>query len=105
MNELMGSSFFHSTNDKCPKCGMKKAKAKGCCKDEEKQIKIEQEHAVAKQIKMLQQLPIVALPAFFAYHFDQPKYNLQLVNCKPNIPPPPLISTAKQHVLCCVFLI
>lgn len=41
MGKIADFSLFHKEEDRCKKCGMKKAeRSKGCCKDENKTFKI-----------------------------------------------------------------
>lgn len=105
MGEYMGSNLFHSSTDKCPKCGMKVAKSKGCCKDEQKLIKLQDEHKKAQQDVLLQFFFAQTLPTPF-YNYDfQPIYYNSVVTEKLQLPPPPLISTVRLHLLNCVFRI
>ncbi len=41
MNEFVGWSLFHNKDNKCGKCGMEDRNKDGCCKDEQKLIKLE----------------------------------------------------------------
>ena len=65
MGKLMGAAFCHNEDELCGKCGMKKAKSKGCCKDIHKSIKAS-DHQLAKTnpIPLSQQLD-ASLPAPF----------------------------------------
>ena len=43
MGERTGSGFYTSSNDTCGRCGMKEKKG-GCCSDEQKFIKLSEDH-------------------------------------------------------------
>ena len=44
MDKFVGASLWHSSNNKCGKCGMTEKNKNGCCKDEHKQIKLKTDH-------------------------------------------------------------
>lgn len=103
MGEFMGSSLYHSKSEKCNKCGMTKAKSKGCCKDEHKFISLKREHNQTKAS--------VEIPNFFAeapvpvsifYDIIPVSYNAETVAI---IHSPPLIHKERLYLLNCVFLI
>ena len=104
MGEYVGSSFYHTQDSKCEKCGMKTAKANGCCTDQEKYIQLKREHN--------QSIATLEVPNYFtevivAVHFYiQPAYSIENCSIK-NIllRPPPIINSVKLHLMNCVFLI
>lgn len=105
MDEYVGTSFFHSDTEACPKCGMKGDTKKGCCKDEQKLIKLQDEHKKVIQDFYFNFFAAQTLPTpFFNYDF-QPTYYNSVVTEKLQLPPPPLISTVRLHLLNCVFRI
>ncbi len=104
MGKLMGSSFYHSKDNKCEKCGMTKAKSKGCCKDEHKYVSLKREHNHTKAS--------VEIPNFFAQTLLPTYINYNIVaatfsttTAKTIVHPPPLIHKQRLHVLHCVYLI
>ena len=64
MDKLVEAGLWHNDNKKCGKCGMEKSheKNKGCCKDEHKQYKLENDHK-GSQAYQLTELAPVFLPA------------------------------------------
>ncbi|MEP6594993.1 MAG: hypothetical protein ABJA71_03560 [Ginsengibacter sp.] len=65
MDKLIGWSLEHSKNDRCNKCDMsKRQNGKGCCKDEYKQLKLQNDQKAAASYQTLQ-LSLVAIPAHF----------------------------------------
>ena len=103
MGEFMGSSWYHSTSEKCNKCGMTKAKSKGCCKDEHKYVSLKREH---NQTKASVEIPIffaeAPAPVSVSYDIVPVSYNIQTVAI---IQSPPLIHKERLHLRNCVFLI
>lgn len=52
MGKLVENKLWHSKAEKCGQCGMTKSPQKdnGCCKDEQKRLKIEKEHKVTETV-------------------------------------------------------
>ena len=44
MGKLISTNLHADEKKDCDKCGMEKKDKNGCCKDEQKQVKIEKEH-------------------------------------------------------------
>lgn len=104
MGEYMGSSLYHSKDNKCEKCGMKKAKSKGCCKDEHKYVSLKREHNQTKaSVEIPNFFTETILPTYFAY--DIVVVNYPATTAKAIIHPPPLIHKQRLHILNCVYLI
>ena len=87
-------------NEKCNKCGMHTEDSDGCCRDEVKVLKLQQDPLVAKVL-----LPIVAqtpveLP--LSMHLIAPFYNFQLADDYDYFRPP-LISEQDTYLSNCVF--
>lgn len=61
MNKLAGITLKSTSNDKCPKCGMKNT---GCCKDEKKQFKLHLDQQKLEQ-QFLKHLQGVSLDLSF----------------------------------------
>ena len=67
MGQLVGWDLGHKESDDCGKCGMKKqlSQSKGCCKDEHKQIKLDNDQkAVESAIQLMHTSGAVLLPAY-----------------------------------------
>ena len=67
MGKLVGWDLGHSESDACGTCGMKKdlSQNKGCCKDEHKQIKLDNDQkAVESTIQLMHTSGAVLLPAY-----------------------------------------
>jgi len=66
MDKLIGWSLEHSKGDHCSKCGMsKKQKGKGCCKDEYKQLKLQNDQKAAASYQAIQLSSVAILSNFF----------------------------------------
>lgn len=104
MSEYMGSSLYHSKDIKCEKCGMTKAKSKGCCKDEHKFVSLKREH---NHIKTLIEVPNffvqTILPTYITYNIVAVTYTT--TTAKKIIYSPPLIYKQRLHILNCFYLI
>lgn len=104
MGELMNINLFHSQIDKCPKCGMKKSNSSGCCRDEKK-IVLSSFHNQAKLSNFESKIIFNVLPAPLFSYWEPTLYIKEIIFRKPEIHPPPIITSHRQHLLCCVFLI
>ncbi len=103
MGEYMGSSIYHSSNNKCEKCGMTKAKSKGCCQDEHKYVSLKREHNQTKaSVEIPNFFAEVTIPVFISYDFVTVSHNIETATI---IHPPPPIHKQRLHLLNCVFLI
>lgn len=67
MGKLVERSFVHTEEDACSKCGMDKSgqSKNGCCKDEQAQVKIENDHFKSTTSFKALQLAEVILPHSF----------------------------------------
>lgn len=103
MNEFVGWSLLHSKDDKCGKCGMEEKDKEGCCKDEQKQVKLKTDHQKAGASTFLN---ILLAPAI---NTPVPDFNfqpfLQITESYSTCHAPPDIGDIKLHVLHCVFLV
>jgi hypothetical protein len=90
-------------NGKCSKCGMAKSKAKdGCCKDENKLVKIEKDQRVAEAAFSMQLLS-VAVSVSFVETPDVPF--LFVTAATPVSNSPPRKSLLAVYIRNCSFLI
>ena len=93
-----------SDSKKCGNCGMVKSEEKdnGCCKDEHKHFKLQNDHKAAQNYQV-SQLISVSLPVSF---FDLPTFKLPSVTEKnPLSHAPPRSSNIAVYLRNCVFLI
>ena len=60
MGKLVGASLMQHEDHKCGRCGMKKKTNNGCCKDEHKIIKTDQEHMQAAKVLFDQSNQLIA---------------------------------------------
>jgi len=66
MDKLIGWSLEHSKGNRCSKCGMvKKQKGKACCKDEHKQLKLQNDQKAAASYQAIQLSSVAILTNFF----------------------------------------
>ena len=68
MDKLIGWNLEHSKIDRCSICGMgkiKKQKTKGCCKDEYKQFKLQNDQKAATSYQSIQLSSVAILTNFF----------------------------------------
>lgn len=102
MNKLVGSSIGHTTEKKkCSKCGMKEKKG-GCCKDEQKQVKL-----TADQEKASNSIHFTApfIPTLLAFYQYNQVIALPISVAFPTSNAPPNSNKLRLHVRNCVFLI
>lgn len=65
MDKLVSSELWHDESDACSNCGMEKGINKdGCCKDEQKQVKIDSDHKAADILELQQLAAIAIIPEF-----------------------------------------
>ena len=70
MGKMVDKSFWHNDDKQCGKCGMEKSgdDDNGCCKDEHKQFKIDNEHKITTS-----SFPVLQLDdALSALYFEKP---------------------------------
>jgi len=66
MDKLIGWSLEHQKGNRCSKCGMiKKQKGKACCKDEYKQLKLQNDQKAAASYQAMQLSSVAVLTSFF----------------------------------------
>ena len=105
MDKFISFNFTKTENKTCGKCGMKEsATKKGCCKDEVKQLKInndQQKSTEASFIKIFQVPTIKYSP--FLLEFNAVVFNLDATAI--NYSPPLLLSIQKRTILYCTYMI
>ena len=66
MGKLEEQNLWHSEKEQCGKCGMDKdLQDKSCCKDEHKQVKVENDHFKTQVASLEMQFAALALPVSF----------------------------------------
>ena len=103
MNKFAGYSLSTIKKDKCGKCGMKASKKNGCCKDEQKQIKLsndQQKTVLNNTVNVLFTTAINPAPFYFNPYCVLDKYVLYT-----NRESPPLIPKQGIQALYATFLI
>ena len=104
MGQYVGSSICHTEDSKCAKCGMKTAKSKGCCTDQEKYIQLKREHHQSiAPIEIQHFFTEATITSNFYFYTNCSTQNCSIKNVL--LRPPPLINSIKLHLLNCVFLI
>lgn len=89
-----------SESEKCNKCGMHTANSDGCCHDEVKVLKLQQDPLVAKVLlPVAAQMP-VEVP--LSLHLTTPFYNYRSPEVYEHFRPP-LLSEQETYLSNCVF--
>lgn len=103
MGKLMSWTLLSESEGNCGSCGMEKVGHKGCCHDEQKQLKVEKDQKGAESaLKFL----IINSDAFVISHIDVPKkYFSSAVLDKPCTHAPPRLGALPIFVLNCNFRI
>ena len=105
MNKFISFNFTETENKTCGKCGMKEsATKKGCCKDEVKQLKIDndyQKSTVESFIKTFQVLTIKYFPSLLEFNAVVFKLDANAIQYSP----PLLHSIQKRTILYCNYRI
>jgi len=102
MDTRVGTSLLHSENDKCGKCGMTEEEGKGCCKDEQKLVKLTTDHNLSV---IPADITIFAIPAIVPPVFSFNEVILHsLATTFPASHAPPDIGKSR-NIMHCVFRI
>ena len=100
MNAHVGTSLWHSENEKCGKCGMTEKQGKGCCKDEQKLVKLNSDHNLSVTPADLNAITIPAIvPPVF--NFTEVLF-ISLASPVPGSHAPPDIGTSRNIMYCVV---
>ncbi len=113
MDKLVSWGFGHEKSGKksCLYCGMEKSatdkhcgkESNGCCKDEQKIIKLENDQKISEASFQLSQIPVEAItPVFSDYSFENVS---SLTEEYPVTHAPPRTQNVALFVLNCVFRI
>ena len=104
MGKLAETSFSKNNNATCGKCGMKTSPKKGgCCKDESKFVKNEQDQKASITHFEFQQEAIALLPITGCMVAEAKLSNQLLIAYAPNAPPD--IHAPAVYLRVCSFLI
>ena len=104
MDKLVDWGLWQDKDEKCGKCGMDKSQeqANGCCKDEQKQIKLENSHKGATTY-FLKEFTSTAVPGTV---FEVPDISLPTVTEQnPLSHAPPRCDALVVYIRNCVFRI
>lgn len=103
MNKLASTQFFVTGSKECSKCGMHIDDSHGCCRDEVKMVKMDDDHKVSPSVlfdfallKMPVQVPSVFITTSFINIPTQHYTDAQ---------PPPLLKGQETYLQHCVFRI
>ncbi len=113
MDKLVAWDLGHEKTGKksCPYCGMEKSatdkhcskESKGCCKDEQKQVKLENDQKISETSFQLSQPPVEeSTPSFFDNSFE---YISSITEENPLSHAPPRTQNVSLFVLNCDFRI
>ena len=105
MDKLVALNLWHSENDQCSNCGMEKSQdsENGCCKDEQKQVKLENDHFKSVVAFQAMQFTAIALP--LSYNEILPVTFGSVTEENPRSHAPPLICGLAIYKRNCVFRI
>ena len=105
MNKFISFNFTETENKTCGKCGMKEsATKKGCCKDEVKQLKIDNDHQKSTDASFIKIFQVTTIKySSSLLEFNAVVFNLN-VNAI-NYSPPLLPSIQKRTILYCTYMI
>jgi hypothetical protein len=103
MNRLASTELFAIASEQCGKCGMDMHKAHGCCRDELKIVKMDDDQkvnpAVSFALPTLDQLVIVPSEFIITSFYNTPEDNHYSEH------PPPLLTEQDTYIQNCVFRI
>lgn len=113
MDKLVAWGLGHEKTSKksCPYCGMEKSykdkhcskESKGCCKDEQKRLKLENDQKISETSFQLSQIPVeTSAPSFFDNSFE---YISSITEENPLSHAPPRTQNVSLFVLNCDFRI
>ena len=103
MDEFVGWSLFSGKDDTCGKCGMEEKDKEGCCKDEQKHLKLKVDQ---QKTNVVQFISFISAPVTFTavIDIDFQSY-LSITENYPTCHAPPDIGQKRLHVFYGVFLI
>ncbi|HTF31220.1 MAG TPA: hypothetical protein VK625_20330 [Flavitalea sp.] len=96
MDNLVGWDLWARHGDDCSNCGMtkeQKKEAKGCCKDERKQIKLTTDHKAIDDLQLIYKLQGTISPVHFELppvYFSSISYENAMGHAPPGNAAPPI---------------
>jgi hypothetical protein len=103
MGKLMSWDLSHTQTAKCGSCGMEKKGHKGCCKDEQKIIKVDKDQKTSESVFQFHNHFSEAISLQYA---ELPViYHSSIVSANPLSHGPPRLSGVPVFVLNCNFRI
>lgn len=107
MDRYVGTTLWQKDMSKCGICGMSKTKhasKKNCCKEEQKQVKLEKSHHASEfAFKQLQEFSSIILPTSYARQSISAIINITAEF--PNSNAPPSKEYNSIYILNCTYLI
>ena len=105
MNKFISWNFTETENKTCGKCGMKEsATKKGCCKDEVKQLKIDNDYQKSTVESFTKTFQVPTINYFpFLLEFNAVVFNSDANSIQYS--PPLLASIQKRTILYCTYRI
>ena len=103
MNRLASTEWFTMEGKQCEKCGMEMHKSHGCCHDEVKVVKMEDDQKLTSSVTF--ELPSLDMPAQVPSEFIATSFYNSNVTTDPDNHPPPLLSDQDTYIANCVFRI
>src|SRR5690348_4002381 len=103
MDRLASTEWFAMEGKQCGKCGMEMHKSHGCCHDEVKVVKMEDDQKLTSSVSF--ELPTLDIPAQVPSEFIATSFYNTDVTANPGNHPPPLLSGQDTYISNCVFRI
>lgn len=105
MDRLASTEWFAMEGKQCGKCGMEMHKSHGCCHDEVKVVKMEDDQKITPTIAV--DFSSLQMPAQVPSEFISTSFYNSNITRHPDNHPPPLLSMAGQdtYISNCVFRI
>lgn len=103
MNRLASTEWFAMEGKRCDKCGMSMQKSHGCCHDEVKILKMEDDQKISSSVSF--ELPSLDMPSQAPSEFISTSFYNGDVATDPGNHPPPLLSGQDTYLSNCVFRI
>jgi hypothetical protein len=103
MGQLVDWGLVSKNPEKCGKCGMKTGSSKDCCKDEQKQLKLESTQKISQNFFQLEAQSIDL--GLFAYQSEPDLYVVALAEELPVSNAPPKTPNTPAFIRNCNFRI
>lgn len=103
MNRLASTQFYAEASKTCPKCGMHIDVSHGCCRDEVKIVKMENDQPLTHWVEWRIASPELAVPLWAEYTHDLSGDNAEQLLATDTSPPP--LHRQDTYLHNCVFRI